>query len=73
MTIIASQGDTIAMYPFITFDINSSHFVTAKRYATMQTIERLRAVRAGPSVIVPSEAVDEDGFTPIGFRPCRND
>ena len=68
MTVIASQGDTIAVFHFRMFDINSSVYVEAKRYATMQTIERLRAIRAGPSIIVPRAEVDEDGFTAIGYR-----
>lgn len=69
MTVIASQGDTIAVFPFRMFDINNSVYVAAKRYATMQTIEQLRAMRAGPSIMVPRAAVDEDGFTAIGYRP----
>ena len=69
MTVIASKEDTIAVFPFRMFDINSNVYVAAKRYATMQTIERLRATRAGPSVIVPRAAVDEDGLTAIGYRP----
>lgn len=62
MTAFASD-DTISVYPFRLYDIASDDFVTSKRLATMPAIQKLGAVLAGPSYIVPQSDVNGDGFT----------
>jgi hypothetical protein len=67
MTVIASQGNRTAVFRFKMYDINSNQFITSRRYATMRTIEQLHAIQAGPSIEVPHDAVDGDGFTAIDY------
>jgi len=69
MTVIGSQGNTTAVFGFKMYDIVSNQFVASRRYATMRTIEQLRAIRTGTSVEVPFGAVDSDGFTAIDYHP----
>lgn len=69
MTVIASQGNITAVFSFKVYDINSDQFIASRRYATMQTIERIHGIRTGPSLEVPCDAVDSDGLTAIGYYP----
>lgn len=69
MPIIASSSEELAVFPFKKYDIVSDKYVISRRYATAATIERIQAVRCGPSITVPSNAVDEDGLTKIGYKP----
>ena len=69
MPIIGSTGNEIAVFPFKKYDIVSDEYITSRRYGTARTIERIHAVRCGPSINVPSSAVDDDGLTEIDYIP----
>lgn len=71
MTIIASSGDTALVFPFSLYDIVRDELVRSTRYATMPAIERISAIRSGPSHSIPAADVDGDGFTAKNYDPYK--
>jgi hypothetical protein len=71
MPIIASTGDTVAVFPFSLYDIVQDEFIRSTRYATSQAIERISAIRSGPSHSVPAADVDSEGFTAKNYDPYK--
>lgn len=70
MPIIASGGNEVAVFSFKKYDIVSDQYIVSRRYATAALIERIHGVRCGPSIIVPSDAVDSDGLTELDYLPA---
>ncbi|WEF35768.1 hypothetical protein [Pseudoduganella chitinolytica] len=70
MTKIGTRGATVSVYAFKLYDIASDEFVLSKRYARMQTIERIGAVVVGPAIEVPADKVDLEGLTLPGYSPA---
>ncbi|MGK5032807.1 hypothetical protein [Janthinobacterium sp. MDT1-19] len=69
MPIIASSGNEIAVFPFKKYDIVSDQYIVSRRYATAALIDHIHGVRCGPSITVPSDAVDGDGLTELDYKP----
>ena len=71
MTAIGENGGTVNVSRFQMYDIINDRMVESKRYATLQTIERIQATRVGPLFAIPYTDVNDDGMTAIGYVPVR--
>ncbi|MBU9809546.1 hypothetical protein J1785_07270 [Rahnella sp. SL6] len=60
----------VEIYQFCMYDITSDELITSKRWATLGTIEYIKAsaIRKTATLVNKSD-IDADGFTVIGYTP----